>query len=438
MSLEGPYSRGDYRESPLLRASYLALVAWIFGFVLAGPVRAEAVRGRAHSETALERDARELTRALRKRGFHVEREPLRLLTRASGLELPTVRAGKEGCQSWIVLGTRNLSFSLVQLGSANDFVREVPSERGAVQLTVCGTAASEAARILVESRSSRGLVEIFSVRGSSAPPWVGDLLPSRDAGPYAPEVALGRAADAPSPSVWLEKERKRLATLGAKVERGARHLNSDGMLEYEMEFDLGCHELVWMIPAASQESHSLEVQLRSVTDLLARERSSSPLVRIRYCATKFERVHVGVAGGVGGTELEFLEAQFPLPEGVPLDLGPELRRNVLHTLWAERPPALFERPYFRALSAQGQTRFRVPVRARACYLVASAVASGELEQAQLALDFGSLHLAHVSVPDQPGARVMLCTEGAGDLEISSTVFGENLTVGLLVWETVSP
>src|SRR4030095_15532774 len=99
------------------------------------------------------------------------------------------------------------------------------------------------ARLVVEMRSPRGVIEVIAVRAPRpVPPLLGTLR-HRDPGPIAP---LGISGPRPVSAPLVDRVRaveQRGRHENARVERKNYRTNNDGSGEIAVELDAGCHRL---------------------------------------------------------------------------------------------------------------------------------------------------------------------------------------------------
>jgi len=407
------------------------------------PERARATHSAEADVGPLAREARQLTAALQARG-RVSTPPPRLLERgdrlAIVLEPSALDDSTSSCTTVAALGTRNVGFVLhfsEEQGALLARAWPVASAAGFASITRCGATKSRLGQLTLGMRSPRGLIQLLILQSEDAPPPLTELLPSRDAGPSLPAPELGprpRGAELGSRTKTLRDDNARR---GAKTQttRGVA-LDRKGQGSAVVQLDAGCHRLDFLAAAWGDTAPDLDARLSALQggDELARDESESAQASLRICTGRAERYLATVSGGAPGSEVTFVQAEWELPRGLPLEWGALARAQMADALWRELPPRVKHAPIVTYLGVQGRTELWLETRPDACYLVGVAKMRGELARLMLDVE-GAPGSGESHAPSgRSGTSLSFCANGQARVRLRVTGSGDSLAWLWAAWE----
>jgi hypothetical protein len=370
-----------------------------------------------------------------------ETRPLLLFGRAD--------EAREGCTSVAVLGTPASNFVLRFLPLANgsefpaEWLEPVRSEAGVAELVRCGEAQAIIGRLTLEPRSPRGVFEIVSGTGPEPMPSPRLLLPARDPGPTPPLPNLGPELAVRSASESMARFEQDAKQSGAvKVMSYPRAASADGGLTLPLELEAGCHEISVVADApearGSEERQPLELdvdaelyQLPAGT-VLASDRAESRDAWLAPCTGSPSSALLRVEGAVPGAAVGVSVARYALPNGLPVEWGPDARAAMAEVLRAARARAPSDNPVFESLGVLGVTRVPIELEADACYRAAVTTLRGQTEALALGVRMGLREAQNNGGPGGRGTVVSFCAAGAkrATLEVESHGTGVAWLLGL--------
>lgn len=371
----------------------------------------------------------------------LERGELRRLM----LRQHSVDASTEDCTTVLALGVPSTNFVLRSLperrndGPFDRGSREA-SVAGAAQLTRCGARKGMLARLAVEMRSPRGVIEFLVAQSDDPVPSVLAALPHRDPGPPARRRDPGPAASLPDLSVRIQNARDR-ALREAAASTGERKLSASrhGTAEKLLRLGAGCHRLDALGVASGEEDRPVDIDMvvNSVGEheLLGEDRSENADASVEFCLGRSEIVKLTLQGAAPRTKLTLLRATWPLPRGLPEYWGARARARMAEAVGHARFAALDDSPVFASLGVQGATVLPVEVEPGACYLVAVAAIRGVPRGIALAARSVSTTAQNQTDPDTGDTAIAFCAEGDDVAVIEIEARGNGLGFLLAGWQT---
>jgi hypothetical protein len=352
---------------------------------------------------------------------------------------------RQGCVTLALLGVTTAHFVLHVGGSrARESSADPPraSAAGAIELSRCGIHRLDLARLAVEMRSPRALLETIVVASDRPLPAVADVLRHRDPGPAAD---FGGPGPRPRPAPLSE----RLSRLEARLKRdGAVEVSRRGVLaradgggEVRLALESGCHELHLLSDEADGE-HVLA--LRLVLELggdndepLAFEPSESSDAAQKLCLGHGARALLEFDGSAPSRTLSLLTGRFPLPLGLPDHWGPLTRARVAGTLRRYGLLLPEDSPFYQSLGVQGVTALSVEVTPGACYVAVLTPIRGEFVALGLAVESGTVSAQNTALPPSQGTAVALCARDANSARFEVEAKGFGFAWLFSVWQAGS-
>ncbi len=342
------------------------------------------------------------------------------------------------CMTVVALGTRNASFSL-EFGDDPPLSPSwpVPSNAGLGALTRCGAKKVDLARLRVQMRSTRGLLEFLVLESAEPPPSLVELLPARDPGGTLPSPRVGprpRGADLGPRSQAIQEGNARR---GAKAQhKSSLTLDRSGQGSVVVTLGPGCHKLDFLATSSAESLPDLDARLSNVTtgEEVARDESESAQAELRHCVGRAERYLALVSGGTPGASVTLLQAEWEMAAGLPLEWGPLAQATMADALWRELPPRVKEPPIQSFLGVQGRTEVWLDTQPDGCYLVGVAVMRGRAHRLVLDWSGGSLDGRSPTQPGRGGTSVAFCAAGASRVRVRVTSSGDGLAWLLSSWE----
>lgn len=357
----------------------------------------------------------------------VERLRPRLLTRGERVPVPLPFGSDTlpGCTNIAFLAGPSISFAV--LAPRGEQLEPHSSQVGWLQLTYCGRRRAALARLSLEMRSPRGLIEVLVARSPAPLPSPGRALAHRDPGPTSP---LGEAGVAPLPPpiearglAWEAQARRSGAV---QVVRQVLRSETAAPVMTRMDLAEGCHRLsaLALQADAGELPRDLDLFLRSETnpDLSREDQSENSDAEITVCVGEPTPTRVGVSG-VGAAEPIVLQhASFPLPLGLPERWGPALRGRFADAFFRRSFPGHSARPIYESLGIAGRTLLPLELEPRTCYAAGVSAIQGNLKG--LLLDVAPLDAegAADGTSEATALVVGFCTgdDGYAQLRIEAT------------------
>jgi hypothetical protein len=383
-------------------------------------------------------------------GGQVERIPARFLYEndTMTLALPSTSAGARACTTIALLGARGLSFHarIVDSGdeSGDDPETRVASMAGVLEISSCSEEPIE--RLRVTSDAGRGAIE--GVIAQSAKPLAGlpTVLPERSGGVLPPPPDAGPVPLLPTPRERADLAEARAKREGASIEpRATWSASGDGSGDVKLELEPGCHRIE-IFAAESRGPRGtgrrrrldLDAEIRDEDDeLLARDRTDSPDVRLDVCVGDPTTSTVIFAGASPGSQLVATHASWPVPEHLPVAWGTEPRTRMARALLARHatPPrqdavALYAGP-------SGATPVPIAIEPGACYLAAAAVTHGHAHGLGLRVAVGARDARDERTSDDDAGVVAFCAGDRDRALVTVEARGVSLSWGLALFRVAS-
>lgn len=393
----------------------------------------------APSRADLAGDVERLTLAWSAFG-RVKRLPPRLLERGDVVPLllpsdatdPTTK----GCLTVAIVSPVTVHFVTDFYGLPSDQA-ELPesSLAGAAVISRCGAKKASLEHVAVELRSPRGLIEVLFVTSESPPPALTQVLPHRDPGPIAPQVASGPRPAAPPLPLRLKAFEEHARAEGA-LEVSAEELIASvrGNGQQLLALPPGCYRLSLLADEAShQKSRAVDLDLEvsnvQTAEVLATDRSEGTDASVEFCLGRPAPLRLRYAGALPRGRVRLVRARWDLEQGLPASWDVEARAQFSAVLRRHRVRLADAGLVDAALGVQGSTMVPFRPEPGACYVAAVVKLRGAAYALSLAATVGANHAQNRSTSDAPGTALSFCATGAEDvarLDVDSRGLG-------LVW-----
>ncbi len=383
-------------------------------------------------------------------GADVERIPARFLYENDTMTLAVASPGAGGraCTTIALLGARGLSFH-ARIVDAEDEQGDDPDSRiasmaGVLEISSCDEGPIE--RLRVTSDAGRGAIEGVIARSAKPLSGLRTALPERSGGVLPPPPDAGPAPLLPSPRERAELAEARARRDGAAIEpRAGWAASGDGSGDVKLELQPGCHR-VELFAAESRAQRGagrrrrldLDAEIRDEDDeLLARDRTDSPDVRLDVCVGDPTTSTVIFAGAPPGTPLVATHASWPIPEHLPVAWGTEPRARMARALLARHATAPREDAVVLYAGPSGATPVPVPIEPGACYLAAAAVTHGHAHGLGLRVAVGARDARDERTSDDDAGVVAFCAGDRDRALVTVEARGVSLSWGLAVFRVAS-
>lgn len=323
------------------------------------------------------------------------------------------------CTSVAVLGTTQAAFVLRFLPADGEpswpeGETPEPSVAGAAQLVRCGERKAMLARLAVEMRSPRAVLEAMVVSAPAPmPPLVG-ALPHRDPGLRVAEERVPPHGFPGTAEARARGAEARARRDGAATHRLTAVAGESGQAEIGVDLDPGCHQLTVIAEEPRVRGDRVADIDAELVDtggqVLARDDGESPDASLAACVGGARMGRVRLLGSRPGANVIVVAARAPLPGGLPARWSEETRANVAATLRAPHPLGFQDDPVYERAGVQGLTMLPVPVEPGACYL--AVVAAQQPEELALALAVqaaGRVREVRTAF-GSPGAAIAFCAD----------------------------
>lgn len=415
-----------------------------FGFALAlGLIAASA---RADLQDDIQRLAAAWAKSSTVERFapHVERRgTLHLLFLPRKLTDPAT----PDCVTIAVLSAIRTSFIVRFLPRANAPVRSFFDERpvasvaGAATLTRCGKHKAALARLAVDLRSPRVVVEVLAARGPSTLEPLESVLPYRDPGP-SEYFTAGGVPPVPAPLSqrvrFIKREAKRQGA--TRIEERTLHADASGSGQVSLVLRSGCHRIVLLDSAPPPSARGgadvdLELVLASSGRVVASDQSDSADASARVCFGERSTFKLEFVGAWPRRPLVLLHASQSLPPALPQAWPAGARAGVAWALWRRHIQSLPRSPVYQSLGVGGDTLLPVALEPDGCYLLSAAAMRSAGARLSVTVDAGARRFAAQSGLDRSAVALAFCANGAGRALIDLQAQGAGALWLLAIWQT---
>lgn len=382
---------------------------------------------------------------------HVERFPPRVEQRGTLHLLLLPRALTDPttpeCTTVAVLSAIGTSFVLRFLPRANAPARfsideqPVVSEAGAATLTRCGRHKAALARLAVELRSPRAVIETLAARGPSTLAPLERVLPYRNPGP--PEYfTTGGVPPAPAPLPerirLVERQARRDGATG--LERRTLHADGSGSGRLQITLQAGCHHLTLLDSAPKTGARGgADVDFEFIGTksgrVIASDQSASEDATALICVAETSAFDLEFTGAWPERPLTLVHASRALPAGLPRQWNDESRAGVAWALWRHHVRSLPGEPVYDSLGVTGDTLLPVALEPDACYLLATAPMRAASSRVSVNVEAGPHQFAARSGVGQPAAALAFCAGGARRALIDVRADDSGMVWVLGLWQT---
>jgi hypothetical protein len=340
----------------------------------------------------------------------------RLVERNHNRRIPisasSLDASDEGCVTIAALSVVDSSFLLRFLPqaksppSAHDLTPH-KSIAGAVQVTRCGANREAIARLAVEMRSPRAVVEFLVAQSATPLPSLRQILPHRDPGPVRERFDHDPMPRAPPLAERARRFVQRSQREGAyDVAASTLHSGYAGTGGSILRLHEGCHRLAILAPPTplgAARGVDLDVDLvwpRTGT-IAASDHGSSADATVQVCVGRPNVIALHYSGASPRSEITVLHARWSPPGGLPRHWSHELRALVSGALLRQGHRGPLGTPVHQAMGVGGQTALPIELVPGRCYVVTAVVFRGEPAGLLLNVDVGGrVHRNHGG----PGGR----------------------------------
>jgi hypothetical protein len=416
----------------------------VLGFALAFLMASAPVRADLQDDVARLEAAWATSSVVTRFPPHVEeRGSLHLLLLPSALTDPTTPE----CTTVAVLSAIGTSFVLRFLPQADAPPRfafdeqPVVSEAGAAVLTRCGAHKAALARLTVDLRSPRAVVQTLVARGPSLLPPLERVLPYRDPGPSEYFNTAG-VPPAPAPLAdrirLLERQARRDGATG--IEERTLHADTSGLGQLSLALAAGCHRISLLDsgPKAGARGGAdvdFELVRPESGDVVASDRSASADASTLLCVGEATTLKLEFGGATPERPLVLVDASRPLPRELPTRWGADARAAIAGALWRRHVRSLPSSPVYESLGVMGDTLLPVALEPDACYLLATAAMRETGTRLSVSVDAGPRQYADRGGTAQPAAAVAFCAQGARRALIDVQADGAGTVWLLSLWQT---
>jgi hypothetical protein len=315
------------------------------------------------------------------------------------------------------------------------------SVAGAAQVVRCGARKETLARLAVEMRSPRAVLEILVAETRAAPPLVRAVLPHRDPGP----VVMAIAGGPPPTSIPIKRraaaiEARARRESAAAVTQTLMNANSEGMGSVVVRFEPGCHRVDVLSPAASERlgrtGVDLDVQVATASgDVLASDATESADASVSFCMGQADAARIQFIGSLPSAPVVLLVARWELPQGLPKHWPPEARAAAAEAIRGHHDRALGTALVYESLGVAGMTLLPLEVEPGACYLVALAAARGRSGGLALSAAIGAESVQNQGSPEDSGTALAFCAGSQSRAVLEVDARGTGLVWLLGMWQT---
>lgn len=401
----------------------------------------------AAARADLQGDVTQLAASWRSHAAEVREFPAHVMERGEArlLLLPEEATSEKppGCTTVAVLGAVSTSFVLrfapprhPSQRSGGEWPRVAVA--GLAQITRCGDTRASLARLAVEMRSPRAVLEVVVARSLAPLTAVDNILPERNPGPVAQPMGSG-----PRPMLGPLSVRAR-AIEGAARRQGAvsqkRRLltaDGDGAGEQDLVLDEGCHRIDLLGPAASTSRRPPDIDAmvidRATNAPLASDRTESADATLELCVGQRRAVALHFAGAAPRDTVTLLLARTPLPGGLPDYWGALAQGRMAEALASHQLRSLGGAPVYDSLGVVGVTALPVRVEPGACYVAAVAALRGDDEGLALAASTGADDYQNQSAGT--GTAVAFCVKSSRTALLEIEARGQGLVWLAALWQT---
>ncbi len=342
-----------------------------------------------------------------------------------------------GCTVVLVMGPPDSAFVVRFLGEGGRG-SDPPEDSvaGAAQVVRCATRKASLARLVIEMRSPRLVVETVVARAAAPLPAYGRILPLRDPGPPEPMPSPG-----PKPApLALElrlraREAQRRAEGAATVERRSAASRANGSGDALVPLEPGCHVIDVLVPdPIGGRVFEVDAELGWPLDAsaVASDRAESSDASVGMCVGARRAARLSFSGAPGRSRVAALHSTWSLPTGVPRWWSGDAAARVAMALRRVHPPGPSEPPIYEAMGVAGVTLVTVPLEPGACY-VAAVGGIGEGQQSFRIAALAGTWAQHQSLDGDRSAAVAFCADSreSGRVEIEAQTAVEAWVMG--VW-----
>jgi hypothetical protein len=398
----------------------------------------------------LEDEVGRLERSWRSAGFVVRRGAPFHLEQGSSRTLSASLLGRESaehpCATVAVLAVRGTDFALTL--PADPLPDGRPGGRraeralaGLASLTRCGAERRELARVAVEMRAPRGTFEVVVAEGAGPPPAAREALPERSVPAHRSLVDPGRARSGEGIDArmrWAEERAKRDGA--ATTERRAIDPGDDGAGQTLVRLTPGCHRLELFAgqgPNGSVADVDADLRDAATNRVLARDRSDTPDAHLEACFGEPALALLRYGGAPDRAPLSLLDAQWPLPKGLPSKAPARARGGMARALAARRVPDPGAPPIVTMLGASGTTYTHLELEPGACYVGAVSAAQGEPRSLGVSARGPGVLAGDDALHGADGASIAFCAQAPGRAQVAVEARGSGLAWVLALWHVAS-
>jgi hypothetical protein len=358
------------------------------------------------------------------------------LPRAVRLPDGAFAATGSGCTTVAILAPRSMDF-VVRIDPVltpkhhATGGRAERSTAGAVTVSECGASRAGLARLSVELRAARAVLETVVATGEQAAGSIADALPERASGPVAPLADAGPRMVTEPVQNRVRRAEQRSHALGATVVKAQMFTAEvDGTGREVVRLDEGCHRIDLFAENLPKHPMDLDSEIREAATerLLARDRSDAPDARLELCAGASMGADLVFAGAPGPVHVTMLDAVFALPHAAPTTWGARARAGIAGAWLRHRVGPIDTEPVEQRLGVAGLTSFPLWIEPGACYVAALGIMRGEPRLIALTAKVDTRIAFDSSAGIAEGSSVAFCSE-----ESDAALFDVEVRGGAASW-----
>ncbi len=357
---------------------------------------------------------------------------------------------ESACTQVAVVGARGLSFR-ARLSDApmDPLLAPEPTARasstaGVLELRRCEAGRPAVRHVVITAEAGRGAVEIIVGRSDRPLAPLGSIIPERTGGALPPPAEAGSLPPLVPQAKRVDAAEVRLRRDGANVrERTLTRSGDDGSGEEELELDEGCHriEAFGHEPVRERPGRrfrlDLDAELRDGEQLLARDRTEAPDVRLETCVGSPTDVSLVYAGAPPRSEVVVTRGTWPLPARLPPIWGPVARSKMARVMFLRHVAVPADDPVYLAQGASGVTPLPLSVETGACYVAVMGVTRGRARQLQLRAFVGGRESTDERGASEEAALSAFCVRAHENARLEVLARGTGVSWGLALFRVKS-
>lgn len=357
---------------------------------------------------------------------------------------------ERACTQIAVVGARGLSFR-ARLSDApmDPLLAPEPTARasstaGVLELRRCEAGRPAVRHVVITAEAGRGALEIVVGRSDAPLAPLGSILPERTGGAIPPPAEAGALPPLVPQGKRVDAAEVRLRRDGANVrERTLTRSGGDGGGVEELTLDEGCHriEAFGREPVRDRPGRrfrlDLDAELRDAEQLLARDRTEAPDVRLETCVGSPTDVALVYAGAPPRSEVVVTRGTWPLPARLPPIWGPAPRSKMARVMFLRHVAVPADDPVYLAQGATGVTPLPLSVETGACYVAVIGVARGRARQLQLRAFVGGRASTDERGASEEAALAAFCVRAHEKVRLEVLARGIGVSWGLALFRVKS-